>query len=256
MIELDGQVVVVTGGTRGIGRGIAGRYLDAGAEVVVCGRTEPDPADLPVGAGPGARRASFVRADVRVPEELEAVLDATGERHGRIDVFVSNAGGTPPADLFTVSPRFHSAVVGLNLVAPLQGAVAVERRMRAQAGGGSIVFISSVAGRIPDPAAPAYAAAKAGLASLTVSLAQAFAPAVRVNCVTVGLVATEQSDLFYPDDVADGIPMGRLATPEDVGNACLLLSDRTLAAFITGADLACHGGRPTPWLDGHSASGG
>jgi NAD(P)-dependent dehydrogenase (short-subunit alcohol dehydrogenase family) len=82
------------------------------------------------------------------------------------------------------------------------------------------------------------------------------APAVRVNCVTVGLVATEQQDLFYSDDVAARIPMGRLATPADVGNACLLLSDRTLAAFITGADLAVHGGRPIPWLGAHPGGGG
>jgi NAD(P)-dependent dehydrogenase (short-subunit alcohol dehydrogenase family) len=257
MVELDGQVALVTGGTRGVGRGIAERFLAAGAEVVVCGRTEPTDAEgaaAPAAPGSAAlprvdgRPASFVPADVRDPEEFEAALDAVLERHGRLDVLVVNAGGTPPSDPFTVSPRFHAAIVGLNLVAPLQNALAAERRMRAQDGGGSIVFISSAAARLPDPVAPAYAAAKAGLASLTTSLAQAFAPAVRVNCVTVGLVATEQADLFYPADVAAGIPMGRLVTPEDVGNACLLLSDRTLAAFITGADLACHGGRPIPWL--------
>ena len=253
MIDLDGQVAVVTGGTRGIGRGIAERYLAAGAEVVVCGRTEPPPDELPT---EGGRAASFVRGDVRVPEEFEAVLDAALDRHGRLDVLVVNAGGTPPADPLTASPRFHASILGLNLVAPLQNALAAGRRLAAQPDGGSIVFVSSVAGHLPDPAAPAYAAAKAGLTSVTTSLAQLLAPAVRVNCVTVGLVATEQQELFYPDDVAAGIPMGRLATPADVGHACLLLSDRTLAAFITGADLAVHGGRPIPWLGPHAGSGG
>jgi NAD(P)-dependent dehydrogenase (short-subunit alcohol dehydrogenase family) len=253
MIDLAGQVALVTGGTRGVGRGIAERYLAAGAEVVVCGRTAPaDVAELPAADG---RTASFTPADVRDPDAFEAALDAVLERHGRLDVLVVNAGGTPPADPLTVSPRFHTAIVGLNLVAPLQNAIAAERRMRTQEGGGSIVFISSAAAHVPDPAAPAYAAAKAGLASLTTSLAQAFAPAVRVNCVTVGLVETENAHLFYPAGVAAGIPMGRLVKPADVGNACLLLSDRTLAAFITGADLACHGGRPIPWLGAHPADG-
>jgi NAD(P)-dependent dehydrogenase (short-subunit alcohol dehydrogenase family) len=250
MVDLAGQVALVTGGTRGVGRGIAERYLAAGAEVVVCGRTEP--AALPVA---DERSATFTPADVRDPDSFEAALDATLARHGRLDVLVVNAGGTPPADPLTVSPRFHTAIVGLNLVAPLQNAIAAERRMRAQEGGGSIVFISSAAATLPDPAAPSYAAAKAGLASLTTSLAQAFAPAVRVNCVTVGLVETENAHLFYPPDVADGIPMGRLVKPADVGNACLLLSDRELAGFITGADLACHGGRPIPWIGVHPAAG-
>jgi NAD(P)-dependent dehydrogenase (short-subunit alcohol dehydrogenase family) len=259
MIDLGGQVVIVTGGTRGVGRGIAHRYLDAGAEVVVCGRTEPDgPAGVPSRAG---RSATFVRADVRVPEEFDALVDTTVGRFGRLDVLVNNAGGTPPADPLTASPRFHAAVIGLNLVAPLQCAIAAYHRMREQDGGGSILFISSVAGWVPDPIAPSYAAAKAGLPTLTMALAQAFAPSVRVNCIAVGIVATEQQDLFYPPDAAAGIPMGRMATPEDVGDACLLLSDRELAGYITGAELGCHGGRPMPWLGwltGHgpgSASG-
>ena len=116
--------------------------------------------------------------------------------------------------------------------------------------GGSIVFISSVASQFPDVTAISYAAAKAGLDTISVGLAKAFAPRVRVNTVTVGLVATPDSDVFYTGDaaanVADKIPMGRMAEPEDVGAACLLLCDES-AAYVTGANLACHGGRQNPW---------
>jgi NAD(P)-dependent dehydrogenase (short-subunit alcohol dehydrogenase family) len=122
--------------------------------------------------------------------------------------------------------------------------------MQEQPHGGSIVFISSVASRFPQLEGVSYAAAKAGLDSLSVGLAKALAPRVRVNTVTVGLVATPDSAQFYTDDadanVAATIPMGRMGTPEDVAGACLLLCDER-AAYITGANLACHGGRQTPW---------
>ena len=117
--------------------------------------------------------------------------------------------------------------------------------------GGSIVFISSVAAIYPEVEAISYAAAKAGVDALSVGLAKAFAPEVRVNTVTVGLVATPKAAVFYSEDaealVADQIPMGRMATPADVGGACLLLCDGR-AGYITGANLACHGGRQNPYV--------
>ena len=170
---------------------------------------------------------------------------------GRLDVLVNNAGGTPAYDITTASPRLHSKIVELNLLAPLTFSVAANRVMQEQAGGGSIVFISSVAADAPDISAISYAAAKAGLNTLSVGLSKALAPRVRVNTVTVGLVLTPDSGDFYggvsDEDLARAIPLGRFATPADVASACVFLSDEG-SGYITGANLECHGGRPSPWV--------
>src|SRR5213595_2436434 len=113
--DFEGRVALVTGGTKGIGRGIAEAFLGAGARVVVCARSAPD--SLPASAD--GRRAEFLACDVREPEAVRALVAAVVERHGRLDVLVNNAGGSPSANAATASPRFHEGVVRLNLLAPL-----------------------------------------------------------------------------------------------------------------------------------------
>ncbi|HTF47422.1 MAG TPA: SDR family oxidoreductase [Pseudonocardia sp.] len=237
---LDGAVVLITGGTRGVGAGIARSFRAAGATVLTCGRTEP--AEPPVG--------EFVACDVREPEQVSALVEAVVSRHGRLDVLVNNAGGAPPVPAADASPRFHAAVIGLNLLAPLLVAQAVYPVMCDQDGGGVIIMVSSVSGRRPSPGTAAYGAAKAGLESLTASLAVEWAPQVRVNALAVGLVRTEQAHLHYGD--ADGlaavgrtVPLGRLAEPEEVG-ACAVFLASPLASYVTGATLAVHGGGERP----------
>jgi NAD(P)-dependent dehydrogenase (short-subunit alcohol dehydrogenase family) len=241
----DARAVVVTGGTRGIGRGIVRRFHEAGYRVLTCARQEPE---QPL--RDGDREALFMAADVRDPEHVEAVIARAHEEFGRLDVLINNAGGTPSVDMTTASPRFHRSIVELNMLAPLTFSIAANRIMQEQPQGGSILFISSVASHFPDVTTISYAASKAGLETISVGLAKLLAPRVRVNTVTVGLVATPDSADFYTDDaqgkVADKIPMRRMATPEDVGDACLLLCDER-AAYITGANLSCHGGRQNPW---------
>jgi NAD(P)-dependent dehydrogenase (short-subunit alcohol dehydrogenase family) len=244
-VPLPGRVVVVTGGCRGVGSGISQRFLEAGADVVVCCRHEPD--RLPEASG---RAASFVAADVRDPDAIDAVIAATLERHGHFDVLVNNAGGSPPADTATASPRFSEAIIALNLTAPLvfsQRAFAV---MRDQEQGGAIVNIASVSGLRPSPETAAYGAAKAGLLNLTETLAVEFAPKVRVNAVTAGLVVTEQAHLFYGDAegiaaVGATIPLGRMAEPADIADVCVFLAS-PLARYVTGANVVVHGGGELP----------
>ena len=244
MAELDfaGQAVLVTGGTRGIGRAIAEAFLARGAGVTVCGRTAPEE---PVRGG--TAEAYFLAADVRDPDQARALVDAAVERFGRLDVLVNNAGGSPAADSATVSPRFVERVVALNLLAPFYVAQAANAAMRAQEGGGSIVNIGSVAAHQPEPFTSAYAAAKAGLLTLTRALALEWAPQVRVNHLTTGLIRTENTAAFYGDGAAIAalVPMGRMAVPADVANACLYLAS-PLAGYVTGADLAVHGGGEPP----------
>lgn len=242
---MRGRVVVVTGGSRGVGRGIATRFLLAGAEVIVCGRNEP--ADLPVAAG---RKPRFVAADLRDIEQVDRVVTAAVDGFGRLDVLINNAGGSPAADAATVSPRFSASIVQLNLIAPLWLAQRANAVMQRQEQGGTIVNIASVSGTRPSPGTAAYGAAKAGLINLTQSLAVEWAPKVRVNAVVAGPIRTELSHLHYGDEagvaaVGATIPLGRLGTPEDVADACLFLSS-PLARYVSGAALPVHGGGERP----------
>jgi NAD(P)-dependent dehydrogenase (short-subunit alcohol dehydrogenase family) len=246
--DYSGRVVLVTGGTKGVGRGIADGYTDAGATVVVCGRTAPEPVDTQAGG------RTFIACDVREPEQVTALVEGIVERFGRLDVAVNNAGGAPWADSDTASPRFNERVLALNLLAPLTVAQATNRVMQGQADGGAIVNIASVSGVRPSPGTAAYGAAKAGLLNLTQTLAVEWAPRVRVNAVVAGLIATEQAHLFYGDEAAQArvaatVPIGRLGTPRDVASACLYLSSPA-AGFVTGAALPVHGGNERPaYLD-------
>jgi NAD(P)-dependent dehydrogenase (short-subunit alcohol dehydrogenase family) len=210
--------------------------------VVVCGRHS-------VSGSVG----EFIGTDVRDAAAVAALIDEIVARHGRLDVAINNAGGSPPADSATASASFSTAIVTLNLLAPLFVAQHAYRVMRAQDDGGLIINVGSVSGTRPSPGTAAYGAAKAGLANLTRTLAMEWAPRVRVNMVTGGLVKTEKAGLFYGDDagiarVDATVPMGRMATPGDIGDACLLLAS-PLARHITGAELIVHGGgeRPPFW---------
>jgi NAD(P)-dependent dehydrogenase (short-subunit alcohol dehydrogenase family) len=181
--------------------------------------------------------------DVRDPAAVAELVDGIVSSYGRLDVVVNNAGGSPYADAATMSPRLAERVVALNLLAPFYVAQAANRVMQEQPEGGAIVNIGSVAARRPAPGTSAYNAAKAGLAVLTRSLALEWAPKVRVNSVTPGLVQTEADT--YAAGLERTVPMGRLATPGDVAAACLMLCSPD-ARFITGADLYVDGGGEVP----------
>jgi NAD(P)-dependent dehydrogenase (short-subunit alcohol dehydrogenase family) len=214
--------------------------------VVVCGRSEPEE---PV-RGRSRGEALAVAADVREVEGVDRVVARAMEAYGRIDVLVNNAGGSPPADAATVSPRFSASIIALNLVAPLVFAQKANAVMQKQAEGGCIVNIASVSGLRASPGTAAYGAAKAGLLSLTESLAVEWAPKVRVNAIAAGPLKTEKSALHYGDEgslarVAATIPMGRLGEPEDVGDLCLVLVS-PLCRYVTGATVMLHGGGERP----------
>lgn len=244
-LDFSDKTVLVTGGTKGIGAGIARRFLEAGAQVVVCGRQAPE--QLPEAGG---RVAEFIAADVRDAESLAALFAAIEDRHGRLDVLINNAGGSPAADAATASPRFHEGIIRLNLIAPLNVAQQANRLMQRQAEGGVILFIGSVAALRPSPGTAAYGAAKAGVLALVSSLAVEWAPKVRVAAVSPGLIRTEQSHLHYGDEegvqaVGRTIPAGRMGEPDDIANACLYAAS-PLAAYFSGTNLLLHGGGEKP----------
>ncbi|MCW2754321.1 MAG: short-chain dehydrogenase/reductase [Marmoricola sp.] len=239
-IDLNGHVVLVTGGSRGIGRGITEAFVAAGATVVTCARSEAEPF-------PGT---THVTCDVRDPEAVQAMVDGIVATHGRLDVLVNNAGGAPAADAADASPRFHDKIIGLNLNAPLLVSQAANKVMQAQGSGGSIVNITSISAHRPAPTIAAYAAAKAGLESLTKSLAMEWGPKVRVNAIEVGLCRTEQTDDHYGGDarvaaIEATIPLGRMARPDEVGTVAVFLASE-LASYVSGASVGCHGGGEPP----------
>lgn len=243
-LDFAGKAVIVTGGTRGIGRGITDKFLASGADVLICGRNEPD--DLPTVDG---RSALFMAADVRDAAQAQALVHEAVNRFGRLDVLINNAGGSPSGPAESISPKFVEKIIALNLTAPFFVAQAANSVMQQQESGGAIVNIGSFAAHVPAPLTAPYAAAKAGLLQLTKALALEWSPRVRVNHITTGLILTEQSGEHYGPDggaaVARTIPMGRMAVPGDVADACLYLASG-LASYVTGADLAVHGGGQIP----------
>lgn len=239
------RTVLVTGGAKGVGRGISEAFVSEGAHVIVCGREAP--ADLP---SAGGRPVEFIACDVRKREQVDAMFGQIAQRHGRLDVLVNNAGGAPFALADQASARFHESIVALNLLAPLHLAQKANHLMQAQTDGGVVLFIGSVSALRPSPGTAAYGAAKAGVLSLVQSLAVEWAPKVRVCAVSPGLVRTEQSELHYGDEasiarVALTIPAGRLASVAEVGQACVWMASPA-AAYASGTNLVLHGGGERP----------
>ena len=244
-MDFSSQVALVTGGSRGIGRGIAEGFLRAGAEVAVCSRRLPE---SPPSAN--GRTAHCFVADVRDAEQARSCVRAVVARLGRLDVLVNNAGGSPKVDSATASARFTESIVRLNLIAPIHCAQAANAEMQNQSTGGCIINISSVSAIRPSPGTASYAAAKAGLVNLGASLAVEWAPKVRVNAVIAGLIVTEQASLHYGDEegiarVGRSIPLGRMGLPADIADACLFLAS-PMARYISGTALTVHGGGEEP----------
>lgn len=230
------HVVLVTGGTRGIGAAIAAALAAEGALVAVCGRRAPARCPHP-----------FFSADVRDPDACAALIGQVMARFGRLDVLVNNAGGTPVVETATAAPALSEKIVTLNLLAPLWLSQQANAVMQRQEAGGVIVNVASVAGMRAAPTVAAYGAAKAGLLNLTKTCALEWAPKVRVCAVSPGLVATPDAEAHYPDPegIKATIPAGRFCRPEDVAGAVAWLASPA-AAYITGENLVMDGGGDWP----------
>jgi NAD(P)-dependent dehydrogenase (short-subunit alcohol dehydrogenase family) len=245
LFDLTGRVALVTGAGAGFGRVIARRFAEAGARVAVHYRGSRDGAEAvarEIGAAGGEARA-FAADLTREGEAERLVADVAGAL-GPPGVLVNNAGGYPLADLLQVKPTEWDTVLAQNLRTALACLQAAGRRMAAR-GEGAIVNVTSIQAFRPAPALAHYSAAKAGLEMLTRSAALELGPSgVRVNAVAPGLVWREGLEAAWPEGVARYVakaPLGRVAEPEDIADACLFLASPA-ARFVTGTTLVVDGG--------------
>ncbi len=245
LFRLDGQVAIVTGSGRGIGAATALAYADAGADVVISARTVAQLEQTAEQVRARGRRALIVPCDVLDAEQREQLVAKTIDEFGRLDILVNNAGGWPPkATLDTTEKEFESCFRFNVTTAFAMTRLAVPQMVKT-AGCGAIVNISSVAGRFNARGFAAYGTAKSALSFLTRTLAQDFAPKVRVNGIAVGSILTEALSNFMNDDLERQMlaktPMGRLGRVEDI-SACALYLASPAASYVTGEIYGVNGG--------------
>ena len=242
LFDVSEKVVVVTGASRGIGRAVAEGFLDQGARVVLCARSESLTQQV---AGYDTDHAQAVRADMAEAESGRQIVDATLGAFGRIDVLINNAAITLPG-----APPYDDTTWQTTLDVNLSGAFRMARAAAlamVETGGGSIIHIASIAGIVAMPGNPSYSAAKAGLRHLSKAMANDFATRnVRINTVCPGYIVTDMTRASYDDpdrqaERSSHTMMGRWGQPEELLGPCLFLASDA-SSYVTGIDLIVDGG--------------
>ncbi len=254
LFDLSGKIAVVTGGTKGIGRGVVERLAEHGARVIASSRDQVAcdavAAELNERYGSGQEIAASIACDIDSLEQIDHLATASAERWGGIDILVGNAAilpymgqsaDTPPElfDRILTSNQHHN----FRLCQAVRGSMA-------QRGGGRIVLIGSASGHMPSPTVLAYAVAKAGLAHLARCLADEFAAdRITVNCVAPGLIRSFSSKPLWEDEAVLGavtasIPLGRIGEPDDIAGAVIFLASAA-GGYVSGATIPVDGGRTT-----------
>ena len=238
LFDLTDRVVLVTGGSRGLGREMAFGAAQCGADVVIASRNLESCVVTAEEISASTGRTAFpYQVHVGRWDQLDGLVDAVYDRFGKVDVLVNNAGMSPLYDSLTsVSEKLFDAVLNLNLKGPFRLSALIGERMVA-AGGGSIVNVSSVASIRPTPDLLPYAAAKAGLNAMTEGLAKAFGPTVRVNTLMAGPFLTDVSKSWDVD------ALRRAGQPREIIGAALYLASDA-SSFTTGSILRVDGGLP------------
>ena len=248
LFDLTDRVVLITGGSRGLGREMAFAAARCGADVIIASRNYDSCVDTAKEVEAATGRAALPYAvHVGRWDQLDGLVEAAYERFGKVDTLINNAGMSPVYEKQTdVTEKLFDAVVNLNLKGPFRLSALVGERMLA-AGNGSIINVSSTGSLRPTPGIIPYAAAKAGLNAMTEGLAAAFGPTVRVNTLMAGPFLTDISKAWNLDAAADN-PFRQLALqragqpPEIIGAALFLASDAS--SFTTGSMLRADGGIP------------
>ena len=243
--DLTDKVIVVTGGSRGLGRSMCQAFAEAGANVVISSRKQEacDTAAAEIRESTG-RDAVGIACHVGDWNACDALVESVYEIYGRIDVLVNNAGMSPLYDsLSNVTRELFDKVVAVNLAGPFRLCSVVGERMAAGEGG-SIINVSSIAAVNPTPMEVPYGTAKAGLNNLTQSIARAYAPKVRCNCIMPGPFATDISNAWTEEVVAafeSMVPLGRVGQPEEIIGAALYLASDA-SSYTNGTVIKIDGG--------------
>ena len=249
--RLDGKVAVVTGGGRGIGRGIALGLADCGADVVVIARRQADVDQVAEEIAERGQRGLGISADVMDWDQIPAALDRVVEEFGGLDIMVNNAGGNLDRKMYSlpdISIDKFDEQLHLNMKTKFWGSQQAAKRMN---DGGSIINIISIAAHKPSPGFGVYSAANLGMISMTRTMAVELAPrGITVNCIAPGVVVTDMlvnTMKISPEDAQETfgkqIPLGRTGTPEDCAAAAVFFASPA-ARWITGQFIDVAGGQP------------
>ena len=247
--RFDNQVVIVTGGGTGIGRGAAMRFAAEGATVVVTGR-RPEPLDSVVAEIMGTGGHAWAHAlDVKDVDQIQALVDAVVARHGHVDVLINNAGIAGDGAFLDVTPDYYDQVLDTNLRGCYFMAQRVAKAMIAAGTSGSIINITSIDATAADGPYSCYCTSKAGLVNLTRCMAFELAPhKIRVNAVAPGFTMTEMTsnavsaeELDYLQNRFDRVPMRRLGTVEECAALMAFLASNE-APYLTGQNITIDGG--------------
>ena len=251
MFSLEGNVALVTGGSRGIGRAIALTFAAAGADVIVCSRKLQDLEKVAQEIKELGRKSSAVAAHVGRIEELNNLANKVVEEFGRIDILVNNAGTNPiNASVMDYEERLWDSIMNINLKGPIFLSQKVAKIMKAQ-GGGSIINIASIEGFRVGAKSLAYDISKAGIIHFTRIAATEWAPYnIRVNAIAPGFTKTNLVNSLWENEaikekLVEKIPIRRMADPNDMAGAALYLASNA-SSYATGATIVVDGGMTLP----------
>jgi len=248
LFDFTGKVVLVTGGSRGLGREMSLAFAERGADVIVASRKLPACEEVAREIEAMGRRALPFACHVGRWDELEALVEASYAKFGKVDVLINNAGLSPLyPSLHEVTEDLFDKVVALNLKGPFRLSALVASRM-VKGDGGSIINVSSTASMNPSPTSEPYGAAKAGLNAITRSFAFAYGPKVRVNCIVPGPFLTDISKAWdmpaFEKRAQTSLALKRGGQPNEVVGAALYLASDAASSFTTGAWIRVDGGTP------------
>ena len=242
LLDFSGKVVLVTGGSRGLGLAMVKGFAERGADVIIASRKLDNCERVAAEVRSLGRRALAVAAHVGRWEECDRLVEAAYAEFGRVDILVNNAGMSPACPSADMTEKLFDAVLNLNFKGPFRLASQIGQRM-ALGEGGSIINISSSGALMALPGIVPYGGAKAALNAMTVSLAAEFGPQVRVNTISAGPFSTDAT-ADWPEDAVTmmNLPAGRIGQPDEIVSAALMLASDA-SSFTTGAILRVDGGQ-------------